>query len=81
MKTYKMFGDFDEPPMACCPRDGEPLVSTLEFYKTEFYCVVCERKFGFLDPIPKETTKELEDRHDELREQYEQERTERMELR
>lgn len=70
-----------DPPMACCPRDGEPLISTLEFAGAEFYCVVCRTKYGFLSPSPKDWTQELQDRHDVLREQYDTERAERREQR
>lgn len=53
-------------PMACCPHDGEPLICTLEFNGAEFYCVTCERTYGFLSPTPKPWTAELQARHDEL---------------
>lgn len=38
--------------IACCPRcPGDvPLISTLHFYKAEFYCLDCGGEFGFLDP-------------------------------
>lgn len=56
--------------VATCPVDGEPLVSTFEFPKYEFICVVCDRLYGFLQPQPAQETPELMARHDELREQY-----------
>lgn len=37
-------------PIACCPRDGAPLVSTMAFSKAEFYCLDCGSHLGFLDP-------------------------------
>jgi hypothetical protein len=64
-------------PMATCPHDGEPLVSTLEFRGAEFICVVCDRRYGFLSPTPADWTPELQARHDELRVQYEAARAER----
>jgi uncharacterized Zn finger protein (UPF0148 family) len=77
-RTFPMPGrPVAERPYACCPRDGEPLVSTLEFYKAEFYCVVCGTKYGFLAPVGKAPTSELEARHAELRVQYETERAAR----
>lgn len=53
-------------PMACCPRDGEPLISTMRWRKAEFACMVCGGLFGFLSPRPREVTPELQARHDEL---------------
>lgn len=64
-------------PMATCHADDEPLISTLEFRGAEFYCVVCERKYGFLGPKPAESTPELEARHEELRQRYDEERARR----
>lgn len=66
-------------PMATCPRDDEPLMSTFEFPGAEFYCQVCRGTYGFLDPKPAETTPELQARHDELRVSYDVERKERAE--
>lgn len=57
----------DPPPTACCPVDGEPLMSTFEYVKYEFCCLVCGRLYGFLSPQGKPTTPELDARHDELR--------------
>lgn len=54
-------------PMACCPRDGEPLIMTFEFMGAEFICGVCNTKFGFLSPRPEPWTQSLQDRHDELK--------------
>lgn len=64
-------------PFACCPRDGEPLMSTFEFTGAEFYCQVCGGRFGFLSPTAKEPTPELQVRHDELRAVYDVERAQR----
>lgn len=70
--------DKKEPaPMATCTRDGEPLVSTLEFRNAEFICVVCGTKYGFLAPNPVVATPELDARHAELKAQYQRERAER----
>lgn len=55
-----------ERPMACCPRDGEPLISTIRWRGAEFFCMICRQKFGFLSPVPKEKTQALEDRYQEL---------------
>jgi hypothetical protein len=60
-------------PMACCPKDGEPLISTLRWRGAEFFCMVCKTKYGFLSPTPKDVTPELQARHDELQEQFERE--------
>ena len=57
-------------PMATCPHDGEPLVSTFEFRGAEFICVVCDRLYGYLSPRPAESTPALEARHQELQAQY-----------
>lgn len=57
----------DEPPMACCPEDGEPLISTFRYPGAEFVCMVCGNRLGFLSPTPKTNTPELQARHDQLR--------------
>ena len=62
---------------ATCRTDGEPLVSTFEFPGAEFYCVSCQRKYGFLEPVPATETPEIVARHKELRAQYLAERAER----
>lgn len=60
----------DEPPTACCPKDGEPLMSTFRYPGAEFVCMVCGGEFGFLAPTPKKDTPELRARHDELRARF-----------
>lgn len=64
-------------PMAVCPRDGDPLVMTMEFSGAEFFCVTCEGKFGFLAPTPATWTPELQARHDELKATYDEARAAR----
>lgn len=64
-------------PMACCPKDGEPLVLTLEFKGAEFICMGCKQLYGFLAPIGKPNTPELQARYAELKAQYAAERKER----
>jgi hypothetical protein len=62
-----------EPPMAMCPRcRTEPLVSTFDRAGAEFHCVVCGGWFGFLAPIPAETTDELNARLAEHEATYKQ---------
>lgn len=58
-------------PMATCPHDGDPLVSTLEFPGAEFVCVKCSCTFGFLSPAPADPTPELEQRYAEACAVYE----------
>lgn len=56
-----------------CRNDGEPLVFTMEFPKSEWYCVVCgghEDLFG----VRSLATPRLRARLGELTEQYERER-------
>jgi hypothetical protein len=53
-------------PLACCPVDGEPLVSCMEYRGAEFLCMVCGAKVGFLGPTPKDPTPELDARYAEL---------------
>lgn len=60
--------------VACCPRDGEPLVSTFERDGAEFHCVVCRGWFGWLAPVGKPETPELMARCQELTAQYDAER-------
>jgi hypothetical protein len=57
-------------PMAICPSDGEPLISTFKYPGAEFVCMVCGGLLGFLAPTPKEVTPELQQRHDELRAKF-----------
>lgn len=59
---------------ATCPSDGEPLVSTFEFRSAEFYCVICGRKYGFLEPVGAPETPQIEARHAELKARYQVER-------
>ena len=63
---------------ACCPADGEPLISTFEFRGFEFICMVCGQKYGFLAPVGKPETPELIARHDELKAKYDEERVARL---
>lgn len=53
-------------PYACCPRDNEPLISTIERAGAEFVCMVCGRWYGFLSPTPRDPSPELAARYDEL---------------
>lgn len=63
--------DRDKPrPMATCPSDGEPLISTFERRGAEFLCMVCGRWLGFLSPEPADPTTELEARHAELQARF-----------
>ena len=55
------------PPVATCPHCSEPLIGTLRFRGYEFVCVCCERKWGFVEPVPKESTPELMARYAELK--------------
>lgn len=73
--------DQSAPPkvsdLRVCQRDAEPLVWTFEFPGAEYYCVVCgghEDTFGRRAPA----TPDLQRRHDELHEQYERGRSERL---
>jgi hypothetical protein len=56
--------------MACCPRDGEPLIMTMERRGAEFHCMVCGAWLGFLAPTGKDGTPELDARYTELRERF-----------
>ena len=53
-------------PMACCPYDGAPLMSTFERPKKEFHCMICGRWLEFLQPTRGDAAT-LQERHDELR--------------
>lgn len=69
-----------EPPIAlcCC---GTPLVSTLEVRLKEWYCVTCKKFYEWMHarkgdgPNP---TPELQDRCDAAKEQYDEERQQRI---
>lgn len=65
---------------AVCREDQEPLISTLEFPGFEFVCVVCGRKYGFLEPhsMPDDTPG-MQERYDELKKIYDAERKHRKE--
>ena len=62
-------------PMATCPNCREPLIGTLRFRGKEFVCVGCGRLWGFVDPIPTESTPELEARYRELKAKWDKEPT------
>lgn len=55
-----------EPPMAVCPRDGEPLISTLRYPGAEFVCMVCGDRLGFLSPRAAVSEAKLEARYEHL---------------
>lgn len=67
----------DKKQMACCPKDGEPLICTLEFNGAEFICMVCGKLYGWLAPVGKPVTSELHSRYLELQAQYNIEREKR----
>lgn len=61
----------DDPPTACCPKDGEPLIFTFKYPGAEFVCMVCGGMFGFLAPRPKDSsTPGLAERHEYLQTQF-----------
>lgn len=64
--------DTEVKPMACCPRDGEPLVMTFEYPGAEFVCMECNGLFGYLDPAPGDPTPERLARHAELKARYDE---------
>lgn len=51
-------GLFGPRQIACCPRDGAPLISTMAFRKAEFYCLDCGGRIGFMSPRGKDETEE-----------------------
>lgn len=65
------------PPIALCHACDEPLVSTMEFPGKEWICVVCRRTYEYFGAKQGESTPELMDRHNELRDQYLYERRQR----
>lgn len=70
--SLSLIGRKGDPPMACCPKDGEPLISTLKYPGAEFVCMVCAGLFGFLSPTPKTETPELTARYNELKAAWDQ---------
>lgn len=64
--------------MAGCHACNEPLVLTFEFPKKEFICVECGRLYEFFGPKPLDWTPERQTRHDELAEQYDVQRSTRV---
>lgn len=60
-----------EKPFAVCSKDNEPLISTFEFPKYEWFCQVCGSKYGWLEAHSRPTTDEITARYEELRAQYE----------
>lgn len=59
-------------PMATCPNDGTPLISTLLFSGAEFYCLECGTKYGFLSPRPAEATPELDARYEQVKAEWDE---------
>ncbi len=53
-------------PYAVCPADREPLISTFEVAYKEFLCMVCGRRYEFLQPHAAEPTPELDARYEDL---------------
>lgn len=53
--------------MACCPKDGEPLIPTFERPYKEFCCLVCGTWYEFLQPVGKLDSPELDARYAELK--------------
>ncbi len=58
------------PQTAVCPKDGEPLVMSLERAGYEFVCIICGNWLGFLSPNGATPTPELDARYEELLAQY-----------
>lgn len=63
--------------MRVCPKDGCPLIFTMEFPGAEYVCLDCGGTYGVLGPPRAAATPALIARHDELVERYEIERAER----
>ncbi len=69
--AMSMMSQKSDPPTACCPKDGEPLVCTLKYPGAEFVCMVCGNLLGFLAPTPKPSdTPGLQERQDELQARF-----------
>lgn len=51
--------------MACCPRCRVPVVPTFAFRGAEFYCLDCGAKLGWLEPLARTVTPELQTDYDE----------------
>lgn len=64
--------DGKPPPMATCPRDDTPLISTLAFTYKEFVCLECGGQFGFVEPKPAEETPELSARYEALQAEWDE---------
>lgn len=60
-------------PMACCPRDGEPLVPTMEWAGAEFVCMHCRGLYGWLAPTARDATPDLKARQAEHQATYDAE--------
>ncbi len=67
-------------PYALCPKDREPLISTIEQRGAEFLCEVCGTYYGFLSPVPGAPTKELDARHAELQSAFDAARSARAQV-
>lgn len=63
--------------MKVCPRDGEPVIFTLEFRGAEYVCIECGWLGGVFSPSEVPADHGMALRHAELRERYEAERAER----
>jgi hypothetical protein len=59
-----------DAPTAVCWDDNEPLIPTFEVAQKEFLCMVCGRRYAFLEPKAVKSTPELTARYDELHEKF-----------
>jgi len=66
-----------ERPFACCPRCGEPLVSTFEFRKKEWVCVACPAVWDWLSARAGAVSPEMQARYDEHKKRYDTGREQR----
>ena len=58
--------------MAMCPRCDVPLISTMAFSGSEFYCLDCGAHLGFLSPRGREATPELNARYEALKAEWDE---------
>lgn len=62
----------EKRPLACCPKDGNPLIFTFEKDGAEFHCMICGEWFGWLAPVPKSPTSGLMSLHQRLQDWFDE---------
>lgn len=63
---------WEKVPLACCPKDDNPLIFTFERNGAEFHCMICGGWFGWLAPVAKQPTSGLMSLHQRLQARFDE---------